>query len=104
MTVMPYYAGLTAHRMTINSVERHVNALEGHMDAATQKSPQRIAASIPEIARQTGLGESLLYGLANLGKLPGCRRVGSKRFLVHIETFENWLRSGAGDGFSVEES
>lgn len=58
---------------------------------------ERMAASIPEIARQTGLGESLLYGLANIGKLPGCRRVGSKRYLVHIATFEDWLKSGAGD-------
>lgn len=75
------------------------------MDAITREAiPQRIAASIPEIARRTGLGESLLYGLANLGKLPGCRRVGSKRFLVHIETFENWLRSGAGDEISAQES
>ena len=65
---------------------------------------ERIAASIPEIARQTGLGESLLYDLANLGKLPGCRRVGTKRFLVHIETFENWLRSGAGDDILAQGS
>ena len=57
----------------------------------------RMAASIPELAQQTGLGESLLYGLANLGKLPGCRRVGAKRFLVHLETFEDWLKSGAGE-------
>ena len=69
-----------------------------------EERPKRIEASIPEIARQTGLGESLLYGLANLGKLPGCRRVGSKRFLVHIETFENWLRSGAGDDSTAQNS
>lgn len=75
------------------------------MDTATrERLSRRIAASIPEIAQQTGLGESLLYGLANLGKLPGCRRIGSKRFLVHIETFENWLRAGAGDELSADGS
>lgn len=55
-----------------------------------------MAASIPELARWTGVSESLLYSLANQGKLPGCRRL-SSRFIVHVETFEAWLMSGTGD-------
>jgi excisionase family DNA binding protein len=55
-----------------------------------------MAVSIPDLARMTGLSESLLYSKANAGELPGCRRVG-KRFLIHVETFEGWLKSGNGD-------
>ena len=55
-----------------------------------------IAASIPVIAERTGLSEGLLYQKANEGTLPGCRRIG-KRFLIHVETFENWLRTGMGE-------
>ena len=55
-----------------------------------------MAVSIPVLALQTGLSEALLYQKANEGVLPGCRRVG-KRFLVHRETFEEWLRGGMGD-------
>jgi predicted DNA-binding transcriptional regulator AlpA len=54
-----------------------------------------MAVSIPELARMTGLSEALLYQKANEATLPGCRRLG-KRFLVHIETFEKWLRTGQG--------
>lgn len=59
-------------------------------------SGRPLAVSIPILARQTGVSESLLYQMANQGRLPGCRRVG-KRFLVHLETFEEWLKSGHGD-------
>lgn len=52
-----------------------------------------LAYSIPDLARMTGLSESLLYLKANEGLLPGCRRIG-RRFVVHADTFENWLRSG----------
>ena len=55
-----------------------------------------IAVSIPMLAQRTGLSEGLLYNKANEGRLPGCRRVG-KRYLVHLETFENWLKEGSGD-------
>ena len=56
----------------------------------------RPGASIPELALEYGTSESLLYNLANQGKLPGCRRLG-KRFVVHRETFEDWLKGGMGD-------
>jgi len=56
-----------------------------------------LAASIPQLSEWTGLSESLLYQLANEARLPGCRRIGQKRFLVHVGTFEEWLKSGMGD-------
>ena len=55
-----------------------------------------IAVSIPDLARLTGLSEGLLYIKANAGELPGCRRIG-KRFLVHLETFDDYLKSGMGE-------
>jgi excisionase family DNA binding protein len=54
-----------------------------------------IAVSIPELARMTGISEGLLYIKANSGELPGCRRIG-KRFLVHLETFDSYLKVGTG--------
>ena len=55
-----------------------------------------LAVSIPELARLTGLSEGLLYQRANQGTLVGCRRI-SKRFIVHLGEFEEWLRAGHGD-------
>jgi predicted DNA-binding transcriptional regulator AlpA len=55
-----------------------------------------LAVSIPQLARITGLSESLLYQRANRGELVGCRRI-SKRYLVHLATFEEWLKFGNGD-------
>ena len=57
---------------------------------------ERVAASIPEMAQRTGLSKGLLYAKANQGSLPGCRRIG-KRFVIHIATFEEWLKAGMGD-------
>ena len=51
------------------------------------------AAGIPELAKRTGLSETFLYDRAGEGTLVGCRRIG-RRFLIHIETFENWLKAG----------
>lgn len=55
-----------------------------------------IAVSIPDLARLTGISEGLLYLKANAGELPGCRRIG-KRFVCHLETFEDYLKSGMGE-------
>ena len=55
-----------------------------------------LAVSIPQLARLTGISEGLLYIKANSGELPGCRRIG-KRFLVHLETFNDYLKSGMGE-------
>ena len=56
----------------------------------------RPGASIPEMASEYGVSKALLYGLANRGALPGCRRLG-KRFVIHRPTFETWVKSGHGD-------
>jgi hypothetical protein len=55
-----------------------------------------MAVSIPDLARLTGISEGLLYIKANAGELPGCRRIG-KRFLVHLATFEDYLKNGMGE-------
>ena len=60
-----------------------------------------MAVSIRFLALQTGLSEAFLYQKANEGILPGCRRLG-KRFLVHLPTFENWLKDGMGDQIGGE--
>ena len=52
-----------------------------------------IAVSIPQLARLTGLSEGTLYMRANQSELPGCRKIGA-RWLVHLETFEEFLKTG----------
>ena len=54
-----------------------------------------LAVSIPHLARLTGVSEGTLYLRANEGSLPGCRRIG-KRWVVHLETFNNFLKAGMG--------
>ena len=54
-----------------------------------------LAVSIPRLARLTGISEGTLYRRANEGSLPGCRKLG-KRIFVHIEEFNEWLRTGTG--------
>ena len=56
---------------------------------------QRISASIPELARLTGISEGTLYRRANDGSLPGCRKLGQGIF-VHLGEFDAWLRAGTG--------
>ena len=58
-----------------------------------QKKP---GASIPDIAKEFGVSESLLYRLANENRLPGCRRLGY-RFICLRSEFEKWLREGGQD-------
>ena len=54
-----------------------------------------LAVSIPRLARLTGISEGTLYRRANDGSLPGCRKLG-KRILVHLETFNEYMKSGTG--------
>ena len=54
-----------------------------------------IAMSIPQLARVTGLSEATLYLRANESALPGCRKIGH-RWVVHVETFNDFLKSGTG--------
>jgi len=55
-----------------------------------------IGVSIPQLSRLTGISEGSLYSRANEGSLPGCRRIG-KRWVVHLETFNDFLKSGMGE-------
>jgi predicted DNA-binding transcriptional regulator AlpA len=66
-----------------------------------EQSKDRPGASIPDLASEYGVSEALLYGLANRGDLPGCRRLG-KRFVIHRATFEEWLKTGTGDNLENE--
>jgi predicted DNA-binding transcriptional regulator AlpA len=61
----------------------------------TQAEAKRIGASIPELSREFGVSETVLYNLANAGQLPGARRLG-KRIVVHRPSFEAWMESGTG--------
>ena len=63
---------------------------------ATLKEVKPITVSKPELHVLTGLSEGLLYLKANEGSLPGCRRIG-KRFVVHLDTFEEYMRHGTGE-------
>lgn len=51
----------------------------------------KLAYTIPEIAKLSGLSVSYLYRLSSEGKLPVCK-VGT-RCLIIVEDYYNWLRS-----------
>tara|TARA_R100000306_G_C4368113_1_gene138618 strand:+ start:659 stop:883 length:225 start_codon:yes stop_codon:yes gene_type:complete len=53
-----------------------------------------LTVSIPRLSRLTGVSEGTLYLMANQGTLPGCARIG-KRWVVHLETFNDYLKKGA---------
>ena len=63
---------------------------------STEQKARKVAASIPELAIEYGVSESLLYSLANQNLLSGCRRLG-KRFVIHRATFEQWIAEGMGE-------
>lgn len=54
-----------------------------------------LAMSIAEAAGLIGVSRSTLYALANQGKLPGTRRIGT-RIVIHRGEFTNWLIDGQG--------
>lgn len=54
-----------------------------------------LAMSIAEAAGLIGVSPSTLYALANQGKLPGSRRIGT-RIVIHRGEFTNWLSEGQG--------
>ena len=58
--------------------------------------PNPIAVSIPILAKLIHVSEATLYARAKEGNLPGCRRIG-KRLLVHLETFQEFMKSGMGE-------
>jgi predicted DNA-binding transcriptional regulator AlpA len=65
------------------------------MEDDTTLPDRPMSVSIRELSDITGLSKSLLYTRANVGNLPGCRIIGS-RFLIHLETFEDYLKAGTG--------
>ena len=54
-----------------------------------------IAMSIPQLAKSTGISETSLYLRANESALPGCRKIGG-RWVVHVESFSEYLKTGTG--------
>ena len=70
--------------------------MDGDLVGDESTLPDRpMSVSIRELSNITGLSKSLLYTRANVGNLPGCRIIGS-RFLIHLETFEDYLKTGTG--------
>ena len=65
------------------------------MEDDTTLPDRPMSVSIRQLSDITGLSKSLLYTRANVGNLPGCRIIGS-RFLIHLETFEDYLKAGNG--------
>ena len=53
-------------------------------------------ATIPELSKEFGLSESLLYKLARGDDLTGCRRMGG-RFVIDRLAFSAWLEAGGRD-------
>lgn len=88
-------AELQDEMSAIDPAERNIPLILRASENTEQKA-KKVAASIPELAVEYGVSESLLYSLANQNRLPGCRRLG-KRFLVHRATFEQWLADGHGE-------
>ncbi len=56
--------------------------------------PEKVAVNLDEIAARYNLSVAYLRRLARKDELPGCRRVGGWRYIVHIQEFDAWLRSG----------
>ena len=65
------------------------------VDEESTLSDLPMTVGIRQLSDITGLSKSLLYARANAGNLPGCRIIGS-RFLVHLGTFEDYLKAGTG--------
>jgi excisionase family DNA binding protein len=59
--------------------------------------PEKVAVNLDEIAARYNLSTAYLRRLARKNELPGCRRVGGWRYIVHVAEFDAWLRSGGKD-------
>ena len=53
----------------------------------------KLTATVPELSKEYGLSESLLYKLARKSELVGCRRMAG-RFVIDRQAFTEWLRTG----------
>jgi hypothetical protein len=58
------------------------------------EEPVKIAVNLSELAARYNLSTAYLRRLARKDELPGCRRVGGWRYIVHVAEFDAWLRSG----------
>jgi hypothetical protein len=68
-----------------------------HLEVSMTTAEQtKVGVSIPELSKDYGVSEALLYSLANQGKLASCRRLG-RRFVIYRPTFEAWLARGMGE-------
>jgi predicted DNA-binding transcriptional regulator AlpA len=65
------------------------------LEVRTEQGMPIIAMSIPQLAKSTGISETTLYLRANQSELPGCRKIGG-RWVVHVESFSEFLKSGNG--------
>ena len=73
------------------------------MDYRTEDGIPIIPMAIPQLAKSTGISETTLYLRANESALPGCRKIGG-RWVVHLETFSDFLKTGVGLGVSETDS
>ena len=60
---------------------------------------QKLALSIPEAAKASGLSVSYLYRLSSEGKLPVCK-IGS-RCVIPVDDFKAWLRDHIRNGARI---
>lgn len=65
------------------------------------KEKEKLAYTIPEIAKLTGLSVSYLYRLSSEGKLPVCK-IGT-RCLITPEDLHNWLRKHSRSNFILNQ-
>jgi len=63
---------------------------------AYEQEPKKVLGGFNDVHAMCGLSTSFLRKLAKQGRLPGCRRLGW-RYIIHLEEFEEWFRSGGKD-------
>ena len=68
-------------------------------------TPSKLALSIPEVEKATGLGKDLIYSAINSGSLPSLK-VGRRR-LIRSDALKRWLADREAQttkemGFEVE--
>ena len=79
--------------MDIETKTEVIDADTNHQTCARCNDGWVFAAGIPELAQRSGLSETFLYDRAAEGTLVGCRKIG-RRYLIHLQTFQDWLRTG----------
>lgn len=64
---------------------------------------EKLAYSVLEFAKATGLSKTFLYEQIKTGQGPRLTRVG-RRTLITVEDAQNWLRSRSEDSESSKEA